>query len=123
MHIFQSNCSHLHQNDSLKSQILTFYSDQTGQAKSFVFYNKRDFSLISKIICHCGAIFNVRKKCGFCCCYCFLCVINHRTRKCLQITLQQYTYASKNSMHMVLVNNLPWSSIKLTQFYFLKFII
>lgn len=46
----------------MKSQILTFYSDQTGQAKSFVFYNKRDFSLISKIICHCGAIFNVRKK-------------------------------------------------------------
>lgn len=46
----------------MKSQILTFYSDQTGQAKSFVFYNKRDFSLISKIICHCGAILNVRKK-------------------------------------------------------------
>lgn len=62
MHIFQSNCSHLHQNDSLKSQILTFYSDKTGQAKSFVFYNKRDFSLFSKIICYCGAIFNVRKK-------------------------------------------------------------
>lgn len=63
MHIFQSNCSHLHQNDSLKSQILTFYSNEKGQEKSFVFYNKRDFSLISKIICHFGAILNMRKKC------------------------------------------------------------
>lgn len=70
-----------------------------------------------------GHVIKLDKEMWFLLLLLFLCVINHRTRKCLQITLQQYTYASKNSMHMVLVNNLPWSSIKLTQFYFLKFII